>query len=275
MSQQPSQVYEWYRFEELTPKDNQGVGTLYNPPFHAGAVGRQMNYHLGGPILRGFLKRYTAPGAPVASDVGARGRFYFMFNPTNLQQGFTYDTSIYNPSQAQQADSNIQPYGQAAFNFALFLERTAEVNANENNAGCLVDLDVLSYIVRGVPANMATGALAGAAGNSDPRVHIPGTAAPSVVADPTGTFIGAGQVIDAVFGKYLTMRGTVTSLTFEFAKFSHRMVPTMMTVNIGMLLQQQAVGTGGITPSATDTNGGTQPTTTINDPINRFGAVPK
>jgi hypothetical protein len=246
------------------------VGTLYNPPFRAGPAGVQLAYHMGGPIIRGFIKRSQIGSAPPAQDPGAQGRCYFMFNPTTLSQGFSYDTTIYNPSQATQADQNIQPYGQAAFNFALFFERTAEVNANPDNAGCLVDLDVLSYIVRGVPANLASpGGLAGAT-SGDPRVHINGSTSASIIADPTGTFIGAGQTIDAVFSKYMTMRGTVNSLVIDFQKFSHNMIPTMMTVNIGMLLLAQNVGTNNNTGTPNDSTGGTSSTSVVGDPSNRF-----
>ena len=260
MPQQPTPVYEWYRFEEIKQTPTQNIGFYYNPPFFPGPAGRVMPYMNYGPILRGFVKRSDIAGTVPANDPGAQGRCYFMFNPTSLSQAWNYDPSTYLWNNTSAADQATQTAGQAAFNFALFFNREIECAHNPDHAGVLVDVDMLSYITRGVPSQMA------AAGRG------PNGIGQSAVADPNGTFIGQGQLVDAIFSKFMTVRGNVTSLQVDYVKFTHRMIPTMCTVNIGMLVQSQSVGTQGIPSTSsppTDTqNGGGAGN---GDPSNRYG----
>lgn len=267
MPQQPTPVYEWFQFEDIPATSKENIGFFYNPPFFPGPAGRAMSYMTNGPILRGFVKRAQIQGALPTHDPGSLGRCYFMFNPTSLSQAWTWDldTNLWGLTSA--ADQSVTPAGIAAFNFALFFNREIEVAHNADHAGVLVDVDMLSYIIRGVPSNLA-GTVAG------PGVHAASVnaAAPSVQADPSGVFIGQGQLIDAVFSKFLTIRGQVTSLQIDYVKFSHRMVPTMCSVNIGMQVQAQTVGTQGIDNQAMVTPAqNAQGSAGNNDPANRYG----
>lgn len=267
---QPTPVYEWYRYEEVSsvPLSETNGNALTNPPFFPGPAGRLQPYMVNGPILRGFLKRSAVDGKTPTNDVGARGRLYFMFNPTSLSQGWNYDPSTYMFQQTSAADTSVAPAGQAAFNFALFFERSIEVAHNPNHQGVLADVDVLSYITRGVPTNMGNNTLGVGRAPSGAPVIISDA---SVIADPTGVFIGQGQLIDVIFSKFMTVRGTVSSLQIDYVKFSHRMVPVMCSVNIGMLVTAQSIGTQGV-------NDASQPQPTANgggagtaDPGNRYG----
>jgi hypothetical protein len=266
---QPTPVYEWYRYEEISsiPVNQTHGQTLTNPPFFPGPAGRLQPYMQGGPILRGFLKR-TDPANGISNDIGARGRCYFMFNPTSLSQAWNWDPSMYTSQQTSGDDAATAPVGQAAFQFALFFERSIEVAHNPDHAGVLVDIDVLSYIIRGVPTGLA-GTTPG------PGVHSKGvdSSNPSAIAEPSGAFIGRGELIDVIFSKYMTVRGNVSSLQIEYVKFSHRMVPTMCSVNIGMMVTAQSIGTQSSidtaqTSGGTTTNGGGAGT---GDPSNRYG----
>jgi hypothetical protein len=266
MPNQPTPVYEWYRFEDLQTTSQQNVGVLYNPPFFPGPAGRLLPYMTNGPILRGFLKRSEIAGRTPANDPGARGRLYFMFNPTSLAQAWQFDQSAYLSAQASEADRQVNLGGQTAFNFALFFERSIEVAHNPDHSGVLVDVDILNYIVRGVPSN-----LIGRTAN----VGVPGgyidPVDTSVPAEPSGVFIGQAQLIDAVFSKYMTIRGNVTSLQIDYVKFSHRMVPVMASVNIGMTVTAQTVGTQGIPSTANQSDTTNAGGAGAGDPGNRYG----
>lgn len=265
MPSQPTPVYQWYQFEDIPATSKENIGFYYNPPFFAGPVGVMQPYMTNGPILRGYVKRAEIAGSLPQHDPGAVGRCYFMLNPTSLSQAWNWDldTNLWGLTAA--ADQSITPAGIAAFQFALVFNREIECAHNIDHRGVLVDIDMLSYIIRGVPANLA-GTVSGAG------VHAGSVnaAAPSVPADPSGVFIGQGQLIDAVFSPYLTVRGQVTSLGIDYAKFTHRMVPTVCTVNIGMQVQAQSVGTQQIDGQATPPTQA-QGTAGNSDPNNRYG----
>lgn len=273
MPGQPTPVYEWYRYEEVSsvPLNQTPQGQpLTNPPFFPGPAGRLQSYMVNGPILRGFMKRSQLDGSTPTNDLGARGRLYFMFNPTPpLSQAWETDPSIYTAQQSSAADLSVAAIGQAAFNFSLFFERSIEVAHNADHRGVLVDIDVLSYITRGVSADMASNQH----GVDTSTPFRPPTITPSTsaIADSTGAFLGVAQVVDVVFSKYMTVRGTVVSLQIDYVKFSHRMVPTMCQVTIGMKVNAQSVGTQGVADASQQqqptVNGGGAGTA---DPGNRY-----
>lgn len=99
------------------------------------------------------------------------------------------------------------------FNFELLFDRQLEVATDATNVGTKVDYDYFDLVVRGVIPDADT------TGNSIPDNGI-------IMVNPNNIMV--------VFGEDLTVQGKPYNANIVFEKFSHRMVPTRLRINLAM-----------------------------------------
>ena len=222
-----------YAYEWLGSGGLDGVSDYANPPFLSGAAGRLIPSLRGegdSPrILRGYIRRANRDPA----DNKSKARLYFMYNPAEIsRQYLSYlDQEALDPfNSVYQSGNLVAPPSLVDFSFDLFFDRQAEAQ-NASHPGVLVDYQFFDMVVRNV--NPTPGA--GPAGLPD-----------------NGVMMINPQMITVVFSPYLTVQGYPTNAAVQFQKFTHRMTPVRMTIQ----LQLRATYFGPLTdqPLWKDTN---------------------
>lgn len=200
-------AYEWYQSSQID-------GQYANPPFLSGAAGRispvlQTN---GVPrILRGYIRR-----ANYDDDV-SRSRLYFMYNPEVITRDYVsyLDQAALDPfNTVFGSDNLVAPPSFMNFRFELFFDRQDEVSQDLNHPGVFVDYQFFDLVVRNVIPTDPNGT-----NNTLPD---------------NGVMMVNPRDITVVFSPQITVQGRPINATVSFEKFSHRMTPIRMRIQLEM-----------------------------------------
>jgi len=206
-------AYEWFQSNQLG-----GDRNLSNPPFVSGAAGRLhpalRDAETGAParILRGYIRRAEFQ----AGDPMSRARLYFMYNPATITRDYVsyLNQSALDPfNTVYQSGNLVAPPSILDFSFSLFFDRQEEAT-QADHPGVFVDYQFFDLVVRNVIP-------------SDPNQ------ADNTIPD-NGVMMVNPRDITVVFSPQLTVQGRPTNATVQFEKFTHRMTPTRMTINLQM-----------------------------------------
>lgn len=201
-------AYEWFQ--------SAGVQRGYsNPPFASGASGRLnpvLESESGGPprILRGYIRRAQFDSA----DPVSRTRLYFMYNPEQITRDYVsyLEQSALDPfNTIYQSGNLVAPPAILDFTFSLIFDRQEEAT-QRSHPGVLVDYEFFDLVVRNV---------------------IPDPNSPNSTAIPdNGVMMVNPRDITVVFSPQMTVQGRPTNAKVSFLKFTHRMVPTRMQIDL-------------------------------------------
>ena len=203
-------AYEWFRYSDTSRSKS-------NPPFSSDAAGRLIStIHARGfesgqaaRILRGFIRRAETD----AADPLSTGRLYFMYNPTIISRDYVsyLDQGALDPfNTVFQSENLVAPPSMLNFTFELFFDRQDEARDPEN-PGVLVDMEFFDMVVRNV---------------------IP-DATLQVMPD-NGVMMVNPRDITVVFSPEITVQGRPLNASVVFEKFTHRMIPTRMRIQLTM-----------------------------------------
>lgn len=207
-------AYEW-----LNSSEAGGPGVIWtNPPFLGGAAGRLMPMQEtanGSParILRGFIRRSEAE----IGDITSMSRLYFMYNPTSITRDYLsyLDQGALDPfNSVFQSGNLVAPPSQLDFSFTLFFDRQEEA-VIPTNPGVFVDYQYFDLVVRNVIPS------------TDPNSM--NNALPD-----NGVMMVNPRDITVVFSPQLTVQGRPFNASINFTKFTNRMVPTRMEIQLSM-----------------------------------------
>lgn len=188
-----------------------------NPPFLTGAAGRlNPAIHNGGAerIQRGYIRRaQVSDGDPLS-----KARLYFMFNPDTVTRNYVayLDQQALDPFNTIYGAGNlVAAPGFMDFTFTLFFDRQQEVASIKDHRGVYVDYEYFDIVVRNTPPQDA---------NSGGGTSV----------QDSGVLFINPRDITVVFSQELTVQGRATNATVNFTKFSNRMVPVRMEIQIQM-----------------------------------------
>jgi len=207
-------AYEW-----LNSSEAGGPGVIWtNPPFLGGAAGRllpMMETANGTParILRGFIRRSEAD----IGDITSMSRLYFMYNPDSIVRDYVsyLDQGALDPfNSVFQSGNLVAPPSFMDFNFTLFFDRQEEA-VIPTNPGVFVDYQYFDLVVRNVVPSTDPNAMNGALPDN-------------------GVMMVNPRDITVVFSPQLTVQGRPSNAKVSFTKFTNRMVPTRMQIDLTM-----------------------------------------
>lgn len=204
-------AYEWY--------DVSGrYSTGHNPPFTKGSAGRLLPQFVetGLPqrILRGFIRRSDYD----AADVKSGARLYFMYNPETITRDYVsyLDQGALDPfNTVFQAGNLVAPPSFMDFDFSLLFDRQEEA-ATPDNPGVFVDYEYFDLVVRNVVPNYNVGG-SGTGGSELPD---------------NGVMMVNPRDITVVFSPNITVQGRPKNARVSFTKFTHRMIPIRMQIDL-------------------------------------------
>ena len=197
-------AYEWY--------GSKGVARGYsNPPFVSGAAGRILP-SLGGDerILRGFIRRAETE----AGNEVSKSRLYFMYNPEIITRDYVSylnQTALDPFNTVYQSNNLVAPPSILDFTFSLFFDRQEEA-IDDEHPGVFVDYEFFDLVVRNVVPTY------GASGNS--------------TLPDNGVMMVNPREVSVVFSPQITVQGRPLNARVTFLKFTHRMVPTRMQIDL-------------------------------------------
>jgi hypothetical protein len=206
-------AYEWYLSGQLDGNRN-----LSNPPFLSGAAGRLhpalRDSETGhrARILRGFIRRANT----TAGDEMSKARLYFMYNPETITRDYVsyLNQSALDPfNSVYQSGNLVAPPSFMDFSFSLFFDRQEEA-MQRKHPGVFVDYQFFDLVVRNVVP-------------SDPNQS--GNTLPD-----NGVMMVNPMDICVIFSPQLSVQGRPLNATVSFEKFTHRMTPTRMTIQLQM-----------------------------------------
>ena len=211
-------AYEWFQSGSAergwTPGPN-----MSNPPFTSGAAGRLHpllvnNRGMPARILRGYIRRSEYDPEPMSLS---RARLYFMYNPETITRDYVsyLEQSALDPfNTVYQSGNLIAPPSILNFNFELFFDRQEEAT-DEKFPGVFVDYQFFDLVVRNVVP-------------SDPN-------STSNTLPDNGVMMVNPRDITVVFSPQLTVQGRPTNAQVTFEKFTHRMTPVRMRIQLTIL----------------------------------------
>lgn len=181
-----------------------------NPDFHPSIWGSSSRVAPTGTISRGYIRRANPGGA---SDPTAGYKLRFMYNPEAIQRSYIsyLDQQAIDPFNSLNGSENsTMAPGILDFNFQLVFDRQIEAQQVSNDEGCLVDLKYFDLVVRGVLPTTQAG-----------------------VPD-SGIMMVNPRDIVVVFSNDLQVRGRPYNASITYERFTHKMTPTRVTVNIAI-----------------------------------------
>jgi hypothetical protein len=211
-------AYEWFQSGDRSAGFT-GAQGLVNPPFVSGAAGRLHPLLLGpdgGParILRGYIRRAEYD---VKDDL-SKCRLYFMYNPEIITREYVsyLEQSALDPfNTVYQSGNAIAPPSILNFSFELFFDRQEEAAADPDHPGVFVDYQFFDMVVRNVIPN-------------DP-------AQSNNTLPDNGVMMVNPRDITVVFSPMITVQGRPTNAQVVFEKFTHRMTPIRMRIQLQIL----------------------------------------
>lgn len=183
-----------------------------NPPFDnrardigdAGGLRRRIGGLVRGSISHLETESSTIPGA----SHRLQRRVNFLYNPTAVSVNYGIDTNIF-PPQTEHTSETAPIYGATAqtISWTLYFNRTYEVarTVTRENMGVLADVQALEYLM-------------GSWDGSGMRA--------------TPVLVSFGSTPG---GKPFAYAGWISNLDISYLQFSHRMIPTVAMVEIGMV----------------------------------------
>ena len=218
-------AYEWFQSSQVP----QEYG-FTNPPFTSGAAGRILPMLSGAPVVvggggGGYYPTPTAPArilrgyirrAAVEPDELSKTRLYFMYNPETITRDYVsyLDQSALDPfNTVFQSGNLVAPPSYLDFSFSLFFDRQEEAQAAEN-PGVFVDYQFFDMVVRNVVP-------------TDPNQV-------NATLPDNGVMMVNPRDITVVFSPQITVQGRPLNARVSFLKFTHRMVPTRMQIDLTM-----------------------------------------
>ena len=210
-------AYEWFGWGSTVGSAAGFARTWHsNPPFRTKAAGELLTTLVNSEdgrsarILRGFIRRseYNVADPPSMS------RLYFMYNPEQIQREYVnyLDQGALDPfNTVFQSGNLVAPPSFMNFTFELFFDRQDEA-ASPNNPGVFVDYEYFDLVVRNV---------------------VPGTSGNNSLPD-NGVMMVNPRDITVVFSPEITVQGRPLNASVAFEKFTHRMTPTRMRINLTM-----------------------------------------
>ena len=207
-------AYEW-----LNSSDGGGPGVIWtNPPFLGGAAGRllpMLTTANGTParILRGFIRRSEAE----IGDITSMSRLYFMYNPDSIVRDYVsyLDQGALDPfNTVFQSGNLVAPPSYMDFSFSLFFDRQEEAVV-PSNPGVFVDYQYFDLVVRNVVPSTDPNAMNGTLPDN-------------------GVMMVNPRDITVVFSPQITVQGRPSNAKVSFTKFTNRMVPTRMQIDLTM-----------------------------------------
>jgi hypothetical protein len=201
--------YEWYDWSDRYRHES-------NPPFRTGAAGvllPGLTAPSGQParILRGFIRRAEFE----VNNRASFSRLYFMYNPEIIVRDYVsyLDQGALDPFNTVFESKNlVAPPSFLDFSFQLFFDRQDEAQA-PNNPGVFVDLEYFDLVVRNV---------------------IPRSRPTANTLPDSGVMMVNPRDIAVVFSPNITVQGRPLNARIAFEKFTHRMVPTRMRIDLTM-----------------------------------------
>lgn len=170
-------------------------------------------------ILRGYIRRTQ----PSPTNPGSLARLQFMFNPEVIQRSYIsyLDQQALDPTNSTFGSGNLMAApGILDFSFELFFDRQPEVALTSERPGVpqdvirrgvMVDYDYFDRVVRGVEPGQKVG-------------NVP----------DNGVMLINPNNITVVFSPQMSVTGRPYNANVRFEKFSHRMVPTRVSITIQM-----------------------------------------
>jgi hypothetical protein len=196
-----------------------GAQGMSNPPFVSGAAGRLhplLTDTVGKParILRGYIRRADYD----VKDELSKARLYFMYNPEIITREYVsyLEQSALDPfNTVYQSGNQIAPPSIMSFSFELFFDRQEECAQFIDHPGVFVDYQFFDMVVRNVVP-------------SDPNQT-------NNVLPDNGVMMVNPRDITVVFSPQITVQGRPTNAQVVFEKFTHRMVPFRMRIQLQIL----------------------------------------
>jgi len=210
-------AYEWFQSGDIV------TGNRSNPPFASGAAGRLHpslaltdssvgGVHYPARILRGYIRRaQRETGKPMSE-----ARLYFMYNPEIISRDYVsyLDQGALDPfNTVYQSGNLVAPPSILDFSFELFFDRQEEA-ADPNHPGVFVDYQFFDMVVRNVFPDPAS--------------------APANTIPDNGVMMVNPRDITVVFSPQLTVQGRPLNARVTFEKFTHRMTPVRMRIQLTM-----------------------------------------
>lgn len=198
-----------------------GVQGLSNPPFLSGAAGRlapflQRRVEGGGVeparILRGFIRRTDIEVGETRDR--SRARLFFMYNPAEITRDYVsyLDQTALDPFNTVFDSGNmVAPPSILDFTFSIFFDRQEEAT-DSRHPGVFVDYQFFDLVVRNVVPE-------------DPAVT-------NNTLPDNGVMMVNPREITVVFSPQITVSGRPLNARVSFLKFTHRMVPTRMQIDL-------------------------------------------
>ena len=213
-------AYEWFQSGDINAGWSPNAN-MSNPPFVSGAAGRLIplltDALTGGPsrILRGYIRRANYD---VKDDL-SKTRLYFMYNPEQISRDYisyldSSQTALDPFNTVYQSGNLVAPPSMLSFSFSLFFDRQEEAQQFDH-PGVFVDYQYFDMVVRNVIP-------------TDPNQM-------SNTLPDNGVMMVNPMDITVIFSPQITVQGRPTNASVQFIKFTNRMVPTRMVINLTML----------------------------------------
>ena len=208
-------AYEWLASEPSSTNPMGGWGMATNPPFTKGSAGRVIPGLLTPDghtprILRGFIRRSEYD----VSDPASMARLYFMFNPETITRDYVsyLDQGALDPfNTIYQSGNLVAPPSIMDFTFSLLFDRQEE-SMQPDFPGVFVDYKFFDLVVRNVvPTN-----------DAQTNASLP----------DNGVMMVNPRDITVVFSPQITVQGRPSNARVQFTKFTHRMVPIRMQIDL-------------------------------------------
>lgn len=209
-------AYEWFQSGDQFA--GFGGGQYSNPPFVSGAAGRLhpllLDEH-GKParILRGYIRRADYD----VTEPMSKSRLYFMYNPEVITRDYVsyLEQSALDPfNTVYQSGNAIAPPSIMNFSFELFFDRQEEA-MQVDHPGVFVDYQFFDMVVRNVVP-------------TDPNQN-------NNTLPDNGVMMVNPRDITVIFSPQLTVQGRPTNAQVTFERFTHRMTPTRMRIQLTIL----------------------------------------
>lgn len=114
---------------ERTQEDNPNF--LYPGPYRRDLGGGNPQIIQRG-FMRSLLGSVPSPGGGTIGDSLGNSRFFFQFNPQQIQRAVSVSGGLMNPLLQDPGQFSVATPGNATFSFDIFLNREAEVNSQSN-----------------------------------------------------------------------------------------------------------------------------------------------
>jgi hypothetical protein len=151
------------------------------------------------------------------NDEASKARLYFMYNPESIVRQYEsyLDQSALDPfNTIYQSGNLVAPPSYMSFSFSLMFDRQQEAT-DPGHPGVFVDYQFFDLVVRNV---------------------IPSATPGNGALPDNGVMMINPRDITVVFSPQMTVQGRPLNAQVSFDKFSHRMTPTRMTVQLEMLV---------------------------------------